>query len=631
MEFRIYLIDPEGTVYSGGSTDQFGSSDLKTALAQDPSIDTVQPPSQYKGVFDNSIKRLSSGGQQLDATLYAAGNQDYYYRPHVSIIHDKKAWSWKEINMPSIEHFKNLWAIEGSSIDNFNVGIDKRNFQCKGNAIIRTCEQSSSNTAYALGYYDNNPQDPRVIEFEISTVSYKDPKPNGKIISAMYTTLKWLWNGEYLTEWPQYWSDSEDDLYVSLYQPMQSPPGTNFNDFFPPLAPSEPWVAPYWAYFQPVDPNGDPVGSPARWTGVEAKACNEEGVCDEITIWARAFEIERSMSASISTVLQRAPTGDTYTTAPHSLNEKWTSIASADFVVDSDFGCFYLEENLLTPNGDEWIIILEPENIEVNWIDDFPNAYDAKINSQGEISFKFDNGTKCNDNRFSHSHFYVKPFSSNSSLSSVGEFRYYDTDPFRYNSFTGDIHSSNIVSGSSKKMKANWYMEQLEMTQAGYHGKKETPVLDEDGQVVVDSNGDTVYEYQYGVYFPPKYNALIRWEGFKFSTGKSELRQFSISGTLQEIKNAFNAEVQSFHASTNPGVTREEREAVNYFGLLIKPGDGIIIVPPIAGRETRISDPSDTQFHNRSKSRMLQSNRSITSTRGLDTRGLATRLEADEG
>ena len=132
------------------------------------------------------------------------------------------------------------------------------------------------------------------------------------------------------------------------------------------------------------------------------------------------------MPASISVVLERAPAGD-HTTSPHESEDLWTSVASADFTTENNFGCFYFEKNMLLANGDEWVVILEPKNIDVNWLDDFPNAYDLKINSNGEITFEFDNASTCNDDRYSHSHFYVD-VRKKSPFRAVQPFKSYEED-----------------------------------------------------------------------------------------------------------------------------------------------------------------------------------------------------------
>ena len=66
------------------------------------------------------------------------------------------------------------------------------------------------------------------------------------------------------------------------------------------------------------------------------------------------------------------------------------------------------------------------------------------------------------------------------------------------------------------------------MTESSYHARTEEPVLDDEGQYVRDDNGDIIYEYTYGVYFPPKYDSIIRWVGIKIDTGSRVNKVYSI-------------------------------------------------------------------------------------------------------
>ena len=66
---------------------------------------------------------------------------------------------------------------------------------------------------------------------------------------------------------------------------------------------------------------------------------------------------------------------------------------------------------------------------------------------------------------------------------------------------------------------------------------------------------------------------------------------------------------------------------MDFFSLLVKPGDPIIIVPPTNSTDELI-DPNHS-FRNRSLSRMLQSNRKLED-KDLNVKGVGTRLEAEE-
>jgi hypothetical protein len=154
-------------------------------------------------------------------------------------------------------------------------------------------------------------------------------------------------------------------------------------------------------------------------------------------------------------------------------------------------------------------------------------------------------------------------------------------------------------------------------------------VLDDDGAAMLDDNGDFIYEYTYGVYFPPKYSAVICWVGVKPSTGSTVRKKFSASGTLLEIKESFNTHVRSWHTDNNTGLSQQVAE-VDFFALLVKPGDPIIVVPPASEKE--LNDQFNP-FKNRTQSRMLNTNRELenpTPYKSISKRGVATRLETSE-